>query len=623
MTFCSCIRGLGRRVYLSLFRGDEVSLPKFVLGDRMRGGGVEFSLVTLVGIIIVVAVASFAVGKGTHLGNGSEKGFLSRMGASVVETVHDMAGGTGLGTLALEMDLNVVSSSSTPNSSGTAVMPSWKGYPLGPAPGETIITPLRAPSAPLAVRNEEIVVSSPANVLPEKDVTARSVSVKPVSRASCDFSSSGTPQGPVVLSEIAWMGTPDDSQNEWMELENRSDKDISLDGWRIANKDGDFKIIFGKNHSIGPRKFFILERTDDTTLSGISADLIYSGSLANAGDSLKFFDAACGYVDAVDVVSGWPGGDNVKKYTLERDGKSFGWHTGNVVGGTPRVQNSSPVLVAVSNPASSLVASSSSVVFYPLGVSMEGDGSGIVESVSKDIHCGFTCAASYPAGSVVKFSAVPDGDSKFTEWAGACTGTGVCMVTMKGITSLIARFTLTAPRLSGPTAPPSEPSTFLPGSPSYIVISGVQTTGGSGQTTNDFVQLYNPTSNPLNLKGYRLVKRTKTSISDTLLKSWTTDTMILPGATYVWANTDYTTIAQAPDVTTSGSIADDNGVALRNGPNDTGTIIDAVAWGATQNVFIEGSAYPTNPTANQLLARKMAGGVPQDTDNNADDFQIQ
>lgn len=165
---------------------------------------------------------------------------------------------------------------------------------------------------------------------------------------------------------------------------------------------------------------------------------------------------------------------------------------------------------------------------------------------------------------------------------------------------------------------------FVHADTNHLLISQVQITGGSGHTTNDFVEIYNPTLSDIDLKGYRLVKRTKTGTSDTSLKSWTASTIIKAHGFYLWANSAFTDIAATPDVTTTGSLADDNGVAIRNGPNDTGTIIDSLAWGMAANVFVEGSAFATNPTTNEALERLPGGdgGNGMDTGNNAADFVV-
>ncbi|MDE2001190.1 MAG: lamin tail domain-containing protein, partial [Patescibacteria group bacterium] len=104
--------------------------------------------------------------------------------------------------------------------------------------------------------------------------------------------------------------------------------------------------------------------------------------------------------------------------------------------------------------------------------------------------------------------------------------------------------------------------------------------------------------------------------SDSSIKSWAEDAFIPAQGYYLWANSDFTDIATAPDATTTATVADDNGVALRYGPEDTGTIIDSVGWGAAENSFIEGSAFSENPVASQSAARSSA----TDTDVNADDF---
>src|SRR3989338_1223255 len=150
----------------------------------------------------------------------------------------------------------------------------------------------------------------------------------------------------------------------------------------------------------------------------------------------------------------------------------------------------------------------------------------------------------------------------------------------------------------------------------HLVISQVQITGGAGHTTDDFVELYNPTDSDVDLNGMRLVKRTKTGTADTLIKSWTTSTIIPAHKFYLWANSAYSGISPVADITTTGSLADDNGLALRNGPNDTGTIIDSVTWGQAANAFVEGGVFTSNPAANQSIERIA------DLDNNAADFVL-
>ncbi|TSC95447.1 MAG: Nucleic acid binding OB-fold tRNA/helicase-type [Parcubacteria group bacterium Athens1014_10] len=142
-----------------------------------------------------------------------------------------------------------------------------------------------------------------------------------------------------------------------------------------------------------------------------------------------------------------------------------------------------------------------------------------------------------------------------------------------------------------------------------LIISEIQITGGAGQTNNDFIELYNPSPAPINLKGYRLVKRTKTGIQDTNIKSWTNDEFIPAYGFYLWANSDYLPIPALPDATTTASLANDNGIAIRFGKADEGEIIDALAWGEAKNIFIETALFPDNPSANQSIERDLETGI--------------
>lgn len=188
-----------------------------------------------------------------------------------------------------------------------------------------------------------------------------------------------------------------------------------------------------------------------------------------------------------------------------------------------------------------------------------------------------------------------------------------------------------------PSAPPALAAPFSdpPGETNHLLISQIQITGGSGASTNDFIEIYNPTTETVNLNGYRLVKRSAEGSSDSLIKSWTDDETLAPKGYYLWANSGYAGIAAVPNVTTSASIANDNGVALRFGPNDTGEIIDSVAWGGALNIFAEAGVFPSNPEAGQSLLRRAVKdnecvsaighnsiNSACDRDNNEHDFEL-
>ena len=91
---------------------------------------------------------------------------------------------------------------------------------------------------------------------------------------------------------------------------------------------------------------------------------------------------------------------------------------------------------------SPFTATSPFVVESPqlLSVSRQGAGAGVITSAPAGIACGPTCDASFPTGSVVTLSAVAEPGSVFSGWAGACSGTGACTVTMDTHRAIAATF---------------------------------------------------------------------------------------------------------------------------------------------------------------------------------------
>lgn len=133
-----------------------------------------------------------------------------------------------------------------------------------------------------------------------------------------------------------------------------------------------------------------------------------------------------------------------------------------------------------------------------------------------------------------------------------------------------------------------------------IYITQVQITGGKGKTELDFIELFNANTERLNLKSYRLVKRTQEGGSDVLIKVWTKDTFIPAKSFYLWANKSYSGIRV--DSNSSATISEDNGVGLRNGAKDTGQLVDSLSWGMANNGF--NKVININPQAGQSIQRK-------------------
>jgi hypothetical protein len=75
-------------------------------------------------------------------------------------------------------------------------------------------------------------------------------------------------------------------------------------------------------------------------------------------------------------------------------------------------------------------------------VSKAGTGSGTVASVPAGIACGATCSTSVDSGTQVTLTATAASGSTFAGWAGACAGTGACVLTANANTAATATFNL-------------------------------------------------------------------------------------------------------------------------------------------------------------------------------------
>ena len=170
----------------------------------------------------------------------------------------------------------------------------------------------------------------------------------------------------------------------------------------------------------------------------------------------------------------------------------------------------------------------------------------------------------------------------------------------------------------------------------HIVISEIQINGGSSLADHDFIELYNPTNSDIDINGYRLVSRTGNSSSDGSIKSFTSSTIIHAHGFYLWASSGDSTFPASigADISTTASLTNSMSVGLRNGPLDTGILIDGVGWINGNTSFIEGTGFADAPGGGEILERKALStstsvtmtttdalkGNGYDTNNNSTDF---
>lgn len=172
--------------------------------------------------------------------------------------------------------------------------------------------------------------------------------------------STGADIGQIYINEVAWMGTQANSSDEWIELYNPSSASLNITGWRLTSNDGSPDIVLSGN--IEPNGFYLIERTDDQTVSNITADLFTSfgsGGLKNTGEVLTLFNHLGQMIDQAGLADGWPAGSSESHSSMERispissGSLSNSWITyggtggqgldseGGVIYGTPRRENCS------------------------------------------------------------------------------------------------------------------------------------------------------------------------------------------------------------------------------------------------------------------------------------------
>ncbi|MGB0911491.1 MAG: InlB B-repeat-containing protein [Nitrospirales bacterium] len=101
-----------------------------------------------------------------------------------------------------------------------------------------------------------------------------------------------------------------------------------------------------------------------------------------------------------------------------------------------------------SNPSGE-VSMPASTTTNTLSVSIVGNGK--VSSNPTEIECTSSCDASFEQGQSVTLAAAPQTGSTFSQWTGACSGSGSCQVTMDSAKSVTATFLSES---AGPPVPP-------------------------------------------------------------------------------------------------------------------------------------------------------------------------
>lgn len=146
----------------------------------------------------------------------------------------------------------------------------------------------------------------------------------------------------------------------------------------------------------------------------------------------------------------------------------------------------------------------------------------------------------------------------------------------------------------------------------HLLISQIET---GESTTNEFVELYNPTNTNINLANFKLTRRNSGGLTEVNLVASLSGEISANGYFLIGHGTGYTGSVSLDKVYSAPSNALTNNYSVRL-YSDTNALLDKVGYGTSPDV--ETLPFATNPTVGQSIRRTNN----QDTDNNSTDFEL-
>jgi Lamin Tail Domain/Collagen triple helix repeat (20 copies) len=145
-------------------------------------------------------------------------------------------------------------------------------------------------------------------------------------------------------------------------------------------------------------------------------------------------------------------------------------------------------------------------------------------------------------------------------------------------------------------------------------------TGVTGAGTNEFVEIVNSGSTAADLSGWKLVYRSATGTSDTVLATIPDGTTLAAGAFYLFGGSGYVGPPAADQSFSAGLAATAGGLGIRNPDGD---LVDSVGWGSTAaNGLVEGTPAPAPPTTAAPGSSDVRKPDGHDTNDNSVDFTV-
>jgi hypothetical protein len=166
---------------------------------------------------------------------------------------------------------------------------------------------------------------------------------------------------PVIINEVAWMGSPESQYDEWFELYNKTNLPIDLaEGWHMQSRYVNINFAQQESNSapipntvLAPYGYYLVERKtaskEAPSLPAVDWFGAFGSGLVNAGSSPSdFLTLLLPSGGAADSVGAWYAGKNDPKKTMERVSEFSdtdireNWmdYQGNEGYSTPRAENS-------------------------------------------------------------------------------------------------------------------------------------------------------------------------------------------------------------------------------------------------------------------------------------------
>jgi P pilus assembly chaperone PapD len=401
------------------------------------------------------------------------------------------------------------------------------------------------------------------------------------------------PASNVVISEFRFRG-PTGGNDEFIELYNPTTSPIDISGWLIRGSNNGGTVSTRATISapiiLRPGQYYLVANTGYT--GSTAADQTYGTGITDDGGVALTLPDTTTIIDQVGLSNGsaYQEGTILPSLTTNTD---QGYER-RIGGGNGSCQDDADnlsdfMLITPSDPQNSESSVACGAPTFTVPVDITGTAAAELTG---------TAGANLTGTAAVDFTNTAIANSTGTAAANA-TGT--------------AAFNLTGTAI----ALSSLPTTTALAPATNIVISEFRTIGPGG-SSDEFIELHNPTAAPISIGGWILRRSSGCGTTVTTMATIPAMVTLQPGQHYLIGGSSYT---GSKDLSAALSIADNGGIALFL--DDGVTIVDQVGLCST-TLYREGTSLSALTSAvNQSYNRKVTtAGVCVDSSNNAADFFI-